>query len=86
MPFSKFININPINNVMMIFLLESSVLDKYVNDERNDFEINKKDPDLETRLTWENINQKLEIILDEIINIRFPEIEEKKSTLLKKNC
>ncbi|WP_375623287.1 ATP-binding protein [Bartonella sp. TT119HLJHH] len=84
MPFSKFMNINPINNVMMIFLLESSVLDEYVNDERNDFEINKKDPDLETRLTWENINQKLEIILDEIINIRFPEIKEKKSTLLKK--
>ncbi|WP_375629761.1 MULTISPECIES: hypothetical protein [unclassified Bartonella] len=33
MAFSKFININPINNVMMIFLLESPILDKYVNDE-----------------------------------------------------
>ncbi|WP_375621333.1 ATP-binding protein [Bartonella sp. AA97HXZ] len=84
MPFSKFININPINDMIMIFLLESPVFDKYVNDERNEFEINETNPDLETQLSWYDINQKLESILDETINIRFPEIKEKKSALLKK--
>ncbi|WP_375707608.1 ATP-binding protein [Bartonella sp. AA1HLJMS] len=84
MPFSKFININPINNVMMIFLLESPILDKCVNDERNEFEINKTDPDLETQLTWDDINQTLKNTLNEVINSQFPEIKEKKSTLLKK--
>ncbi len=68
----------------MIFLLESPVLDKYVNDERNEFEINKTNPDLETQLTWNNINQKLEDTLNEIINSKFPGIKEKKSTLLKR--
>ncbi|WP_210349159.1 hypothetical protein [Bartonella refiksaydamii] len=66
--------------------MESPIFDKYVNNEQNDFEINKKNPDLETQLTWENINQKLEIILDEIINIRFPEIKEKKSALFPKDA
>ncbi len=42
MPFSQFIKLNPIKNVIMIFLLESPVLDQYVNDERNDFQIDKK--------------------------------------------
>lgn len=84
MPFSKFIKINPINNVIMIFLLESPLLDEYVNDERNDFDIDKKKSDLKTQLIWDDINKELENILDTIINIRFPEIKEAKIALLKK--
>ncbi|WP_375610343.1 MULTISPECIES: hypothetical protein [unclassified Bartonella] len=84
MPFSKFININPINNVMMIFLLESPILDKYVNDERNEFEINKIDPDLETQLTWDDINQTLKNTLNKILTANFRKLKKKKSTLLKK--
>lgn len=67
----------------MIFLLESPVLDKYVNDERNEFEINKTNPDLETQLTWNDINQKLEDTLNEIINSKFPGIKEKRALFSK---
>ncbi|WP_375695405.1 hypothetical protein [Bartonella sp. AC66GZZY] len=69
---------------MMIFLLESPILDKYVNDERNEFEINKIDPDLETQLTWDDINQTLKNTLNKILTANFRKLKKKKSTLLKK--
>ncbi|WP_375676599.1 MULTISPECIES: ATP-binding protein [unclassified Bartonella] len=84
MPFSEFIKIQPIKNVIMIFLLESHVLNKHVNDERNCFDIDEKQADLETQLTWGDINKKLEHILDEIINHHFPQIKEEKIALLEK--
>ncbi|PIT67857.1 ATP-binding protein [Bartonella tribocorum] len=84
MPFSEFIKINPIKNVIMIFLLESHILNEYVNDERNNFDIDEKQPDLETQLSWGDINKKLENILDEIINCHFPKIKEEKAALLEK--
>ncbi|WP_332061127.1 ATP-binding protein [Bartonella sp. CB74] len=82
MPFSKLMSLTPIKNVMTIFLLESSLLDERVNDERNEFNIDKKNPDLEAQISWVDINENLKNILNEIIDTNFPEIKEKKRAFL----
>ncbi|WP_455478939.1 hypothetical protein V4B17_03830 [Bartonella sp. B23] len=68
---------------MMIFLLESSFLDKHVNDEKNEFYINEKNSDLEKSLSWANINKNLKSVLNEIIDTNFQEIREIKRNSLK---
>ncbi|WP_455474752.1 ATP-binding protein [Bartonella sp. B30(2025)] len=83
MSFSKFIEINPINNMLTIFLLESPIFDKCVNDERDEFSIDKETPDLLTQLSWDDINKNLTNVLIKIIDTQFPDLKKQKDTFLK---
>ena len=77
--------INPIDNYSSVFLLESSFFDDKVYDERNDFNISpfQKENLRFGDLSWEDINQALELAIEEILFTKFPDLVNKNKNIIK---